>query len=106
MVPMDLSDLIDFERFPIDQPNSCTLSDVIKTVADALDDDGCAVLRGFVKQEAVKALVEEADAVLQRSNAIGIRAAVSKKVEEYFISVANVHWLHLQTCAATLNMLR
>ena len=39
------------------------MSNVIKTVADALDDDGCAVLRGFVKPEAVKALVEEADAV-------------------------------------------
>ena len=63
MVPTDLSDLIDFGRFPIDQPNSAALSNVIKTVADALDDDGCAVLRGFVKPEAVKALVEEADAV-------------------------------------------
>ena len=57
-------DLIDLARFPIHRPGP-ELDRCIATVRDDLEQDGCAVLRGFLTDEGIAALVAEADRVAQ-----------------------------------------
>lgn len=59
---MNYSELIDLERYPIDQPGSA-LDQQVAAIRRELADDGCAVLRGFLTPEGIKALTDEADAV-------------------------------------------
>lgn len=53
--------LIDLEKYPIDQPGSGELVALVDRVHRSLQDDGCAVLKGFVKEEALDGLIGEAD---------------------------------------------
>ena len=52
----DISDLIDLDRYPLDS------ADLIARTNAQLNDDGCAVLKGFVRPEQMQALVAEAEA--------------------------------------------
>lgn len=61
---MIYQDLIDLERFPIDDPGT-VLESRIQEVRAALAEDGCAVMRGFLTKAGICALTEEADAVAQ-----------------------------------------
>jgi len=60
---MSLQDLVDLDRYPIDQPDAPALRTVIAGVQGALAQDGCAVLRGFVHAHGLAQLVAEADSV-------------------------------------------
>lgn len=52
----DLIDLIDLDRYPLDDP------DLIARTNAQLNDDGCAVLKGFIRADRMDALVAEAAA--------------------------------------------
>jgi len=56
------ADLIDLRRFPLDRPGAA-LDALVETTHSALDRDGCAVLSGFVKREAIALLAAECDRV-------------------------------------------
>ncbi len=61
-------DFIDLDRFPIDRPGP-VLDARIHDARDALANDGCAVLRGFLTEAGIKALTAEANAVAFRAHA-------------------------------------
>jgi len=58
---MDYRSLINLERYPVDAPGQALTAQTERARAD-LAQDGCAVLRGFLTQEGIAALTEEADA--------------------------------------------
>ncbi len=51
-----ITDLIDLERYPLDD------ADLISRTNAQLNDDGCLVLKGFIRPEKMAALVAEAEA--------------------------------------------
>ena len=53
--------LIDLDRYPIDRPGAAR-DVVVAEARDALQADGCAVLKGFLTPDGVAATVAEADA--------------------------------------------
>ena len=52
---------IDLERYPIHSIDSTGYRQILEQVQGKLDQDGCAVLKGFIKTEAIEKLVAEAD---------------------------------------------
>ncbi len=58
-----LHDLVDLGRYPIDCPGSRAYDRMIEDLRRDLEQDGCAVLPGFVHEEGVARLLDEADAV-------------------------------------------
>ncbi|KEZ78406.1 HalD/BesD family halogenase [Salinisphaera hydrothermalis] len=50
----DLSDLVDTECYPLEDFNGPRMQDVIGRVQDDLAEDGCAVLRGFMRPAALQ----------------------------------------------------
>jgi hypothetical protein len=58
----DVREFVDLERYPIDAPGP-DLDALIAATRRALEDDGCAVLKGFVRAERLPALVAECDRV-------------------------------------------
>ena len=63
-----LTDLVDLGRYPIDRPGSRAYGQMIADVRRDLDQDGCAVLQGFVHEAGLEVLVREADAVAPRAH--------------------------------------
>ena len=61
-------DLIDLDRYPLDQPDSAELASVITDAHETLDDTGVCLLPGFVRTEAVPLLVAEAESLMDQSN--------------------------------------
>ncbi len=53
-------DLIDFERYPISTPGPLRDA-ILDRVHGALEVQGCAVLKGFLKPEGIAAAVAEAE---------------------------------------------
>lgn len=64
----DLANFVDLDRFPIHEPASSELADTLKSIHAQLDDDGCAVLRSFIRPDKIADLVAEADAVSQKGH--------------------------------------
>lgn len=60
---MELQDLLDLGRYPIDRPDSPAYARLIGDLRRELEQDGCAVLPGFVHEDGIARLVEEADQV-------------------------------------------
>ncbi|GAA6158297.1 hypothetical protein NBRC116589_04710 [Ruegeria sp. HU-ET01832] len=58
-----LHDLIDLGRYPIDCPDSRAYEQLINDLRKELDQDGCAVMPGFVHAEGVASLLQEAELV-------------------------------------------
>lgn len=52
---------IDTDRYPVDKPNSDEYAALIAHIHDELEQDGCAVLKGFVREEVLPDLITEAD---------------------------------------------
>lgn len=52
---------IDTERYPVDKPGTDQFTAMIEGINDKLAEDGCAVLKGFLKQAALPQFVAEAD---------------------------------------------
>src|SRR6056297_605433 len=61
---MDVSDLIDFDRYPIHAGGAAREAIVNKVRAD-LAHDGCAVIRSFLRPRAIELLTDEADRVAE-----------------------------------------
>lgn len=60
---IDVLDLIDLDSYPIHLPASGDYRTLLADTQAQLRDDGCAVLRGFVRADRISKLVEEADRV-------------------------------------------
>ena len=58
-VPASLSDLVDLQAFPIHAPDSAGYVAAVDSARVGLRSEGCAVLGGFVRPEAVTALNDE-----------------------------------------------
>jgi hypothetical protein len=56
-----ISSLIDLERYPVDAVGSTRHQDLLAKVQSALDKDGCAVLKNFIRTDALELFVREAD---------------------------------------------
>jgi hypothetical protein len=54
---------IDLARYPIDRPGSAEFADLLAGVRARLEANGCAVLKGFVRDAGIADLVAEADRV-------------------------------------------
>lgn len=66
---MDASAFIDTERYPIDRPGDRNYATMLAGLRSALADKGCAVLKGFVRKQALPALVAEGDRTAQFAHA-------------------------------------
>ena len=63
-----VSEYIDFQRYPLDRPGSREYSAIISDAAAQLADDGCCVLKGFIRQQALPDLVQQAELVAPRAH--------------------------------------
>jgi len=68
MVTPDARDVIDLARYPLDRPDSDDYRTALAPIVAALQSEGCAVLKGFVRQERMPALVAEADSVADQGH--------------------------------------
>ena len=59
---IDPACFIDTERYPVDKPGTDQFTAMIEGIHGKLAEDGCAVLKGFLKQAALPQFVAEADA--------------------------------------------
>ena len=58
---IDPTRLIDTEVYPVNRPGSDEFAAMIKGIHSKLAEDGCAVLKGFLRQDALPGLVAESD---------------------------------------------
>ena len=65
---MILHDLVDLGRYPIDRAGSQAYDHLIRDLQRELDEDGCAVLPGFVHADGLELLLHEADAVAPKAH--------------------------------------
>ncbi|WP_108860400.1 hypothetical protein [Ruegeria sp. Alg231-54] len=63
-----IHDLVDLGRYPIDCPDSRAYERLIGDLRRELDQDGCAVLPGFIHPEGLAQLLKEADAVADQAH--------------------------------------
>lgn len=63
-MPPNASDLVDLDRYPINEPGP-RRNAVIAEARAAIDAVGCAVLKGFVRAECLPAIVAECDRTAQ-----------------------------------------
>ncbi|WP_171212700.1 2OG-Fe(II) oxygenase [Ruegeria sp. HKCCA5426] len=63
-----LHDLVDLGRYPIDCPGSRAYDQLIGDLRRELDQDGCAVLPGFVHAEGLAQLLQEARATAPKAH--------------------------------------
>ncbi|WP_300518731.1 hypothetical protein [Aliiroseovarius sp.] len=68
--------LIDLAKYPLDLPDSPAFAHMLSDVQGDLAHDGCAVLKGFLTPEGVRACVAEAEGVADRAHASGSRTNV------------------------------
>lgn len=59
----DLSDVIDLDRYPIDEPGSTAWDALLDRAHRQLADDGCLVLDGFLRHAALELAAEEIGAM-------------------------------------------
>ncbi|MCY3635632.1 MAG: arpA protein [bacterium] len=81
--PFKLADLVDLGTFPIDDPTTASYIEAVDGARAGLRAEGCAVLSGFVRTEAVELLNDE---VLERKHATHYSTQV---INPYFHTVAN-----------------
>ena len=81
--PLSLSDLVDLQAFPIHDPASAGYVAAVDGARAGLRSEGCAVLGGFVRSEAVVRLNEE---ILERKHATHYSTQV---MNPYFHTAAN-----------------
>ncbi len=63
-----LHDIVDLGKYPIDRPGSSAYDRMIADLRGDLEREGCAVLPGFVHEEGLALLTEEADRVSDRAH--------------------------------------
>jgi hypothetical protein len=59
---LDIGDILDLERYPVAQPGAAR-DQLIRSLHGALEREGCAVLKGFVRPDCIDALTRECDRV-------------------------------------------
>ena len=59
---IDVSDYVCLDRYPIDRPGPAREA-VVDSARAAIESDGCAVLKGFIRSERIHELVAECDRV-------------------------------------------
>lgn len=64
---MDLSDFVDTSRYPLHEPESETMRSVIEEARADLEREGCAVLRGFMRQDVLDQVRQESMDLANRS---------------------------------------
>jgi len=62
MSPLACNELIDIDRYPVDDPRNPARAKVVAAAAASLEEDGCAVIPGFFSAKGLQLLLEEADA--------------------------------------------
>lgn len=65
---IDVLDLVDLDQYPIHLPSSGRFQTLLAETKSQLNDDGCAVLRGFVRADRIADLVREADQVADKGH--------------------------------------
>ncbi len=65
---VDVLDLVDVDRYPVHLPAADAYLALLAEIQAQLNDDGCAVLRGFVRADCIADLVEEADRVADKGH--------------------------------------
>ncbi|WP_108883581.1 HalD/BesD family halogenase [Anderseniella sp. Alg231-50] len=65
---IDVLDLVDLDKYPIHLPTSGDFRSLLAQTQAQLNDDGCAVLRGFVRADRITGLVQEANRVADRGH--------------------------------------
>ena len=81
--PIDLTELVDLQAFPIHEPASAAYVAVVDAARAGLRTEGCAVLGGFVRPEAVAQLNDE---ILERKHATHYSTQV---MNPYFHTAVN-----------------
>ncbi len=61
--PVRVEDYVDLQRYPVDDPGSPAHGAMMARLHAALESEGCAVLKGFVRAGRIGELAREADAV-------------------------------------------
>jgi hypothetical protein len=56
-----IATIVDLERYPIDQPLSPAFRALVSRCLDRLAEDGCCVLKGFIRPESVARMVREGE---------------------------------------------
>ena len=62
------SDYIDLNRYPLDRPGSAGYAKIVSDAAAQLADDGCCLLKGFIRLQALPDLVRQADLLAPRAH--------------------------------------
>jgi len=65
---VDQLELVDLKRYPIHLPSSDEFKNLLAQTQAQLSDDGCAVLRGFVRPDRIAELADEADRVADKGH--------------------------------------
>ena len=81
--PIDLTELVDLQAFPIHEPASAAYVAAVDAARAGLRTEGCAVLGGFVRPEAVAQLNDE---ILERKHATHYSTQV---MNPYFHTAVN-----------------
>ena len=68
MAPVEAATYIDLDRYPIGEPDLDRYRRLVSKVRAELSEDGCAVLRGFIREERVGDLAREAEAVADQGH--------------------------------------
>jgi len=67
---MDLASIVDLERYPIDQPGTDGFDAAVALAREGLGHDGCSVLKGFVRPEAVALMADEGARLRSQAHAV------------------------------------
>ncbi|WP_419905041.1 HalD/BesD family halogenase [Kiloniella sp.] len=68
MALIDPTNYIDLNRYPLSDPSSPSYQELLSGIHADLAEDGCAVLRGFIRPERIPELIAEADAVAAKGH--------------------------------------
>ena len=74
----NFSYFIDLKNFPIHEPQSSKYQTIVKEAREALDYDGCYVLKSIVNSNAIKDMQDEASSIESLAH------YTSNKVNVYF----------------------
>jgi len=63
---MELNDIVDLDTYPINQPGNQKYKDIINYNKKLLDNNGCCVLKNFIKEESINRMKQEAERKLNK----------------------------------------
>ena len=63
---MKLNDIVDLDTYPINQPGNQKYKDIISYNKKLLDNNGCCVLKNFIKEESINRMKQEAERKLNK----------------------------------------